>query len=132
MMGGSSMRSRALAAAIVLVGGAVAAAQGPTYKLGRTPSPQELRPPDQEISPTGEELPPGSGTSKQGSVVYVVRGCAGCHGPTGVEGPAPHVVGPPAARTMPSGHDHEAMVRQPWPGRGVADMPFATMIWSWI
>ena len=65
--------------------------QSPTYGVGRTPSAEEIRAWDIAISPTGKELPPGQGTAKEGAVLYVRKGCAGCHGATGSGGPCSHV-----------------------------------------
>src|SRR5262249_54394168 len=53
------------------------------------PTPEEIRKWDISIGPTGEELPPGRGTAKEGAQVYRAKGCAGCHGATGIEGRAP-------------------------------------------
>jgi cytochrome c len=64
-------------------------AQSPTYGVGRTPTPDEIRGLDISISPTGEELPPGRGTAKEGAQVYVQKGCVGCHGVAGAGGLAP-------------------------------------------
>ena len=75
--------------AIVLLVGAPAFAQSPTYGFGRTPTAEELRRMDISIGPRGEELPPGRGTVKEGAQVYELRGCGACHGVTGIEGPAP-------------------------------------------
>ncbi len=55
----------------------------PPTASGRTPSAEEMRAWDIAISPTGKELPPGQGTAKEGAVLYVRKGCAGCHGATG-------------------------------------------------
>src|SRR4030095_8738735 len=60
-----------------------------TYGIGRAPTPEEIRAWDISISPTGEELPPGRGTSKEGAQLYSSKGCAGCHGATGIGGTAP-------------------------------------------
>ena len=87
MMGPPSMRCSLLAVVMVLAYGVAAVAQGPTFKLGRTPTEQELRPADAAIGPDGKGLPRGSGTAKAGATIYVARGCAKCHGPTGTEGP---------------------------------------------
>ena len=73
----------------VLILGASALAQSPTYGVGRTPSAEEIRAWDISIGPTGTELPPGRGTAKEGALVYRLRGCAGCHGAKGTGGPAP-------------------------------------------
>jgi cytochrome c len=62
----------------------VAQAQGPTYKIGSTPSEAEIQAWDIAIGPSGKELPPGSGTAVAGAEVYLQK-CAVCHGPTGAE-----------------------------------------------
>jgi len=59
-------------------------AQAPTYGLGRTPNAEEIRAWDISISPTGKELPPGRGTAKEGEQLFRQKGCAGCHGATGI------------------------------------------------
>lgn len=66
-----------------------ALAQGPTYGIGRTPSAEEISARDISIGPTGAELPPGKGSAKEGALVYRAKGCAGCHGATGIGGSAP-------------------------------------------
>lgn len=65
-----------------------ALAQGPAYKVGRTPPPDEIKAWDIDISADGKELPPGSGTAQQGAKIYVQK-CTYCHGATGTEGRAP-------------------------------------------
>lgn len=104
--------------------------QAPSYGLGRTPTAEEIRAWDISISPTGKELPPGQGTAKEGALLYVRKGCSGCHGATGSEGPAPTLIsrkGPhPATHTpclSPCVNDSNAM--------GVHS-PFATTIWDYI
>ena len=69
--------------------GAPVLAQSPTYGVGRTPTAEEIRAWDISIGPTGEELPPGRGTAKEGAQLYRAKGCAGCHGATGIGGTAP-------------------------------------------
>ena len=69
--------------------GVSALAQSPTYGVGRTPTAEEIRALDISIGPTGAELPPGRGTAKEGAEVYKQKGCAACHGATGMGGPAP-------------------------------------------
>ena len=105
MMGPSSMRCSLLVVAMVLAYGVAAVAQGPTFKLGRTPTEQELRPTDAAVGPDGKGLPPGSGTAEAGATIYVARGCAKCHGPTGDGRP-----GPTPART--SGRKHASGHRE--------------------
>src|SRR2546430_1949735 len=86
----------AAASAVVVVFGAAIAAQQPSQPpsgLGRPPTAAELRAWDLSIAPDGAELPSGSGTVAQGEIVFTQRGCAGCHGPTAIEGPGPVLVG---------------------------------------
>ena len=59
-----------------------ALAQMPTYKLGRAPTPDEIRAWDINVSADGKGLPPGSGTAKEGAPIYAAK-CAACHGKTG-------------------------------------------------
>jgi len=110
----------ALAAAVMLLAVVVAAQpQSPSPSgLGRAPTPAELRAWDLSIAPDGAELPPGSGNPAQGEVVFMQRGCASCHGPTGTEGPAPALVG--AKPTMSTNY---------FP---IEYWPFAPSIWDYI
>ena len=80
-----------IAFAFALLIGVSALAQGPTYGVGRTPTAEEIRALDISIGPTGEELPPGKGTAKEGAQLYRTKGCAGCHGATGIGGTAPNL-----------------------------------------
>jgi S-disulfanyl-L-cysteine oxidoreductase SoxD len=106
----------------VLLTGAAAAAQSPTYGVGRTPTAEEIRAWDISISPTGEELPPGRGTAKEGAQLYRTKGCAGCHGATGIGGSAPIL----KSRAKP---DAELWSR----GRILPlRSPFATTVWDYI
>ena len=85
-MGACTMRLRNLLLLVMILGLFHAAwAQSPTYGLGKTPTAEEIRAWDIAISPDGKELPPGSGNAKEGALVFVARGCAHCHGPTGFE-----------------------------------------------
>lgn len=134
MRGMSSMRCNLFVPAMLLACGGVVAAQVSTYNLGRPPTEQELRPADALIPPNGEGLPPGAGTAKEGAAIYQTRGCAGCHGLTGTEGPAPRLVGPPLRPAddskMPHG-DHERGGGNA-AGRETFNWPFAPLLWSWI
>ena len=105
-------------AALVLACGAAAAAQGPTYNLGRTPTEEELNPPDAAVGPEGEGLPRGRGTAKEGEIVWLARGCASCHGSTGLEGPGPRLL--------------QRTAGGPYPRIADAQHPFAPLIWSYI
>jgi len=83
----TSMSSRlARAAALVALVAAAwpAAAQLPTYGLGRAPTAEEIKAWDLTIPPDGQGLPPGRGTAALGKPVYVQR-CAICHGETGTD-----------------------------------------------
>lgn len=112
---------RALSITFVLVMGVPALAQGPTYGLGRTPTAEEIRVRDISIGPTGQELPPGKGSAKEGAIVYR-RGCAGCHGPTAIDGTAPNL-----KSKDPTNPDVWARGRI-LPLRA----PFATTVWDYI
>jgi cytochrome c len=110
--------------------------QSPTYGVGRSPSAEEIRAWDIAISPTGKELPAGRGTAKEGAVVYVKKGCAGCHGAMGSGTHAPTLISrksvqPAAAGQMgsplfclaPCVNDSNTMA---------IHSPFATTIWDYI
>lgn len=60
--------------------------------LGHRPSEEQIRAWDIDVTPFGDGLPPGRGSAKEGAKVYAVK-CASCHGQTGVEGPAPRLIG---------------------------------------
>jgi S-disulfanyl-L-cysteine oxidoreductase SoxD len=110
---------------LVLFMGSSALAQSPMYGVGRTPTPAELRAWDISIGPTGEELPPGRGTAKEGAQVYRAKGCAGCHGATGIEGRAPIL----KSKAGPAGSDTDIWARERiLPLRA----PFATIVWDYI
>ena len=117
--------TRNIALAVVVLCGAtvVLAQQGQQSSpspsgLGRAPTRAELQAWDIAVGPDGAELPPGSGNSTQGALVFTQRGCAACHGPTGIEGPAPVLVG--GKVTMSTNY---------FP---VAYWPFAPTIWDYI
>src|SRR6266581_9005053 len=67
---------------LVAVGSWPAAAQLPTYGVGRPPTAEEVQAWDLTIPPDGQGLPPGSGTSVLGKAIYVER-CISCHGEKG-------------------------------------------------
>lgn len=116
------MRSLEILATLTLVGAAPALAQSPTFGLGRTPTPEEVRAWDISIGPTGEELPEGSGTAAQGALIYR-RNCARCHGADGTEGRAPRLV------KSPRGSDED-----PWSYGRILPIrsPYATTVWDYI
>jgi mono/diheme cytochrome c family protein len=107
---------------LVVLMGVSALAQGPTYGIGRTPSADEIRALDISVGPTGEELPPGRGTAKEGAQLYVQKGCAGCHGKTGMDGTAP-------ALKSKAGPSVDTWQR----GRILpVRSPYATTVWDYI
>jgi cytochrome c len=107
---------------VLLISGASALAQGPTFGIGRTPTPEEIKAIDISIGPTGEELPPGKGNAKEGAQLYRTKGCAACHGAQGLEGPAPIL-----KSKDPKNPDLWARGRI-LPLRA----PFATTVWDYI
>ena len=120
-MGASTMGMlRVLTFALVMGGSALA--QSPTYGVGRTASAEEIRAWDISIGPTGEELPPGRGTAKQGAQVYRAKGCAGCHGATGMGGKAPNFKGNAGPGVDTWGRGRILPIRS----------PFATTVWDYI
>jgi S-disulfanyl-L-cysteine oxidoreductase SoxD len=94
-----------------------ALAQGPTYRLGATPSAEEIKARDTAISPDGRELPPGSGTVKEGATVYAQK-CQACHGPNGT--------GTPLHRGLiPLGNSKPVKIQG-------SLVPYATTVWDFI
>jgi S-disulfanyl-L-cysteine oxidoreductase SoxD len=107
---------------LLLLMGASALAQSPTYGVGRTPTAEEIRAWDISVGPTGEELPPGRGTAKEGAQLYVQKGCAVCHGKTGTEGAAPNLKGKADPKTDTWERGRILPIRS----------PFATTVWDYI
>jgi S-disulfanyl-L-cysteine oxidoreductase SoxD len=93
-----------------------------TYGVGRTPTAEEIRAWDISIGPTGEELPPGRGTVREGAQLYRTKGCAGCHGPSGIEGKAPILKSRNATNPNVWARGRILPVRS----------PFATTVWDYI
>ena len=130
MGGPSSSRPWAVGGLVALVmllaGAASALAQGPTYGVGRTPTPEEIRAWDISVGPTGEELPPGSGTAAEGARLYRIR-CAGCHG-RNLEGGREPRRAPRLVKTEP-GRDVD-----PWAAGRILPYrsPYATTVWDYI
>ena len=118
---------------VMILGACVASAQSPTFGIGKTPTAEEIRAWDIAISPTGQELPKGRGTAKEGAQFFRQKGCAGCHGPTGIGASAPALVKSPpmpAGQPMPRGMEGMHMV----PDTGIMALrsPYATTIWDYI
>ena len=92
---------------VAVASGPALLAQMPTYRLGRAPTPDEVRAADNVVGPMGRELLPGRGTARDGAPIFARR-CAFCHGAEGQGGGGfPRLVG---------GETH----------------PFATTYWSII
>jgi mono/diheme cytochrome c family protein len=109
-----------IAALIALAGIWPAAAQLPSYGVGRPPTPEEVQAWDLTIRPDGQGLPPGSGTAALGKAVYAER-CAACHGETGEDPKYSRLVG---------GHGTLATDK---PIRTIGSFwPYAPMLWSYI
>ena len=113
--------------------------QTPTYGVGRTPTPEEIRAWDIAISPTGKELPQGHGSAKEGAALFVSKGCGGCHGSSGSGGHAPTLVpskGTPSKGAQPASQPAMAMTcLAPCVNDSNAmavHSPFATTIWDYI
>ena len=108
----------ALALAFILA--CSTSAQSPTYGLGHTPKPDEIKAWDFAISPDGKELPPGSGTAAEGAKIYAAD-CAGCHGKTGKEGPNDVLVG------------GQGTIATSKPVKTIGSYwPYATTVWDYI
>ena len=107
----------------------VAWAQSPTYGLGKTPSPEEIRALDITISPDGKGLPQGSGSAKEGAPLYAQK-CAACHGANGYEGRAPQLIKADPAATVKLPPCLSPCIR----GANVMAIhsPYATVIWDYI
>jgi hypothetical protein len=97
-----------------------AAAQLPTYGVGRAPTAAEVKAWDLTIPPNGQGLPTGSGTAALGQPLYAAR-CAACHGETGEDAKYSRLVG---------GHGTLATDK---PIRTIGSFwQYATTLWSYI
>jgi cytochrome c len=111
----------ASASAIVFAAFATAAAQSPTFGVGRPATPDEVRGLGAAIAPDGFGLPEGSGTVAAGRTVFADR-CAKCHGPKGEGGD----VGP----VLVGGNGTLATAR---PLKTVGSYwPQATTVWDYV
>jgi mono/diheme cytochrome c family protein len=77
-----SSSARLLTATVAFSASVSVLAQGPTYRLGTTPTAEEIKARDTAVSPQGKQLPPGSGTVRAGATVYAQK-CVVCHGTNG-------------------------------------------------
>src|SRR5215831_15299468 len=97
-----------------------AAAQLPTYGVGRPPTAEEVKAWALTIPPDGQGLPPGSGTAVLGKPIYEER-CASCHGEKG-EDPK-YILLASGARTLPADRAR-LTIGNFW--------QYATTLWSYI
>jgi len=104
-------------AAIVGTVSAAAQTQGPTYRLGSTPSVAEIEGRFPVAFPQGAGLPAGRGGVKDGAGVYAKK-CASCHGPNG-SGTALHRGLVPLGNNKPLRMDGGLV-------------PYATTVWDFI
>lgn len=111
------MRSHLLAAATVLLTSVSVLAQGPTYRFGTTPNPEEVKARDTAVLPSGKQLPPGRGTVKDGATVYTQK-CQSCHGPNGT-GTRLH------RGLIPLGNSKPVKIQG-------SLVPYATTVWDFI
>jgi mono/diheme cytochrome c family protein len=89
------MSTRSLTAIVMVliaVAGYTCSVAQETPNLGRPATPAEVAGWDISIPPDGTGLPPGSGTSGQGAVVYAQK-CQACHGEKGAGQPNDRLVG---------------------------------------
>ena len=124
------MRFRVALAAMILClcYGGVASAQSPTYGVGKTPTPEEIRAEDITISPDGKNLPSGKGTAKEGAAIFAQK-CAACHGEKGFGGLAPILIKP----ETPLKNSTPCLAPCIGPGNMMAlHAPYATVIWDYI
>jgi S-disulfanyl-L-cysteine oxidoreductase SoxD len=115
-----ALRRNALAVVVAVAAVAQPFAQSPTFGVGRTPRPDELKAIDIEVTPDGRGLPPGSGTASAGKAVYTSR-CETCHGPTGKEGPQDILAGGQGSLATAT---PQKTVGSYW--------PYATTLWDYI
>jgi len=129
-MGAYTMRFRVVLTAMILClcCCGVASAQSPTYGVGKTPTPDEIRAEDITISPDGKNLPPGRGTAKEGAAIFAQK-CVACHGENGYGGLAPILIKPQPSVKIST----PCLAPCIGPGSVMAlHAPYATVIWDYI
>jgi S-disulfanyl-L-cysteine oxidoreductase SoxD len=99
-------------------------AQSPKYNVGTPLGQEEIQRFDFMIGPEGQGLPSGSGSAKQGAVIFANR-CEVCHGPNGQNGVLRRLVlGSPG---KPFRGPFKAEEKD-----SVAYYPYATIVWDYI
>lgn len=118
----------------ILAAAQIGWAQAPAYGVGKAPTADEIKAWDIAIGPDGKELPPGKGTAKEGARLFLLKGCGGCHGATGIGGRAPALVkgGPPAVPGQPMPAGMEGMHMVPDTGIMALRSPYAVTLWDYI
>jgi len=109
---------------MILAAPAVGLAQSPKYNVGTPLSQEEIQRFDFMIGPEGQGLPAGSGSAKEGAVIFAKR-CEVCHGPNGQNG---------VLRRLVLGSPGQPF-RGPFKGDqkdSVAYYPYATILWDYI
>src|SRR6185436_19881755 len=71
-----------LSAIVVVAAAATLSAQSTGDRVGRPPTPEEIRELGSAIAPDGTGLPEGAGTVAAGRELFAAQ-CARCHGPAG-------------------------------------------------
>ena len=111
---------RSLLLLVALAGCVAAQAQTSSYGIGRAATPEEVQAWDISVGPDGKELPPGSGSAKDGAVIYAQK-CAACHGQNLEGGAGPRLAGGQGTLTS---LQPQKTIGSYW--------PFATQIWDFI
>lgn len=92
-----SMHKASLAASVLCLTLAAPSFAAPSPALGEITTPDTIASWDISIPPDGAGVPPGSGTAKEGELIYSAQ-CASCHGEKGAgspkEPPSPVSAGP--------------------------------------
>ena len=116
-LGRPALATLVAVAAVGLATSGTAEAQGPTYRIGSTPSAAEIEGRFPVAFPQGAGLPAGRGGVKDGAGVYAKK-CASCHGPNGT-GTALHRGLVPLGNNKPLRMDGGLV-------------PYATTVWDFI
>jgi mono/diheme cytochrome c family protein len=125
-MGAFTMRCslKFLLPVMMLAVPAAAQAQSPTYNVGKPLSQEEIQGFDFMIGPQGQGLPSGTGTAKEGAVIFAKR-CEVCHGQNGEKGVLRRLVlGSPG---KPYRGPFKAEEKD-----SIAYYPYATIAWDYI
>jgi cytochrome c len=117
---------------LAAAGASPAAAQMPTFGVGRAPTTEEVANWDLTIPPDGRGLPPGNGTATLGKPIFEEK-CAPCHGQKGDDPKYRLLVGAP--RPLTAAHLDESI--DPFVGgQPVLTIgsfwQYATTLWSYI